>query len=75
MTGKRFNRPDLFLHRVPLLDRDCQDDQAMTALITTLGALTAAQLGMILPHEHVFVDLRTPDHRVTPRLKPPRWWL
>ena len=30
-------------------------------LYTTLGALRADQLGMILPHEHVFVDLRTPD--------------
>lgn len=28
---------------------------------TTLGPKTADQLGMILPHEHVFVDLRTPD--------------
>jgi phosphotriesterase-related protein len=34
----------------------------MPHLITTLGPLTADQLGMILPHEHVFVDLRTPDH-------------
>ena len=31
------------------------------ALFTTLGPLTADQLGMILPHEHVYVDLRTPD--------------
>ena len=30
-------------------------------LWTTLGPKTADQLGMILPHEHVFVDLRTPD--------------
>ena len=30
-------------------------------LYTTLGPLTADRLGMILPHEHVFVDLRTPD--------------
>lgn len=30
-------------------------------LFTTLGALKRDQLGMILPHEHVFVDLRTPD--------------
>ncbi|MGV8856566.1 MAG: phosphotriesterase family protein [Devosia sp.] len=30
-------------------------------LFTTLGALRRDQLGMILPHEHVFVDLRTPD--------------
>lgn len=30
-------------------------------LTTTLGPRTRKQLGMILPHEHVFVDLRTPD--------------
>jgi len=30
-------------------------------LITTLGPKSAAELGMILPHEHVFVDLRTWD--------------
>lgn len=29
----------------------------MTTLLTTLGAFTADQLGMILPHEHIFVDL------------------
>ncbi len=29
----------------------------MTQLITTLGKLSADQLGMILPHEHIFVDL------------------
>lgn len=29
----------------------------MKKLITTLGALQADQLGMILPHEHIFVDL------------------
>lgn len=33
----------------------------MRRLYTTLGELSAEQLGMILPHEHVFVDLRTPD--------------
>lgn len=33
----------------------------MTQLFTTLGPMTAERLGMILPHEHVFVDLRTPD--------------
>jgi len=33
----------------------------MRYLYTTLGKLRADQLGMILPHEHVFVDLRTPD--------------
>jgi phosphotriesterase-related protein len=30
-------------------------------LITTLGPKSAAELGKILPHEHVFVDLRTWD--------------
>jgi phosphotriesterase-related protein len=33
----------------------------MANLITTLGPLKANELGMILPHEHVFVDLRTWD--------------
>jgi phosphotriesterase-related protein len=33
----------------------------MSELITTLGPLSADALGMILPHEHVFVDLRTWD--------------
>ena len=32
----------------------------MTHLITTLGPKTADELGMILPHEHIFVDLRPP---------------
>jgi phosphotriesterase-related protein len=31
----------------------------MTALVTTLGPLPAAELGVILPHEHIFTDLRT----------------
>jgi phosphotriesterase-related protein len=30
-------------------------------LRTTLGPKSKSELGMILPHEHVFVDLRTPD--------------
>jgi phosphotriesterase-related protein len=30
-------------------------------LITTLGPKNADQLGLLLPHEHVFVDLRTSD--------------
>ncbi len=30
-------------------------------LITTLGAKSADELGLILPHEHIFVDLRTWD--------------
>jgi phosphotriesterase-related protein len=33
----------------------------MRLLHTTLGPKRADELGMILPHEHVFVDLRTPD--------------
>ena len=33
----------------------------MPDLITTHGPLTADQLGMILPHEHIFVDLRPTD--------------
>lgn len=33
----------------------------MPHLITTLGPKSRDELGMILPHEHVFVDLRTSD--------------
>lgn len=33
----------------------------MAQLITTLGPKRADELGLILPHEHVFVDLRTWD--------------
>lgn len=33
----------------------------MANLITTLGPRAASELGMVLPHEHVFVDLRTWD--------------
>lgn len=33
----------------------------MSVLYTTLGPKRRDELGMILPHEHVFVDLRTPD--------------
>jgi phosphotriesterase-related protein len=33
----------------------------MKKLITTLGLKSQYELDMILPHEHVFVDLRTPD--------------
>ena len=33
----------------------------MPHLITTLGSKRADELSLILPHEHVFVDLRTPD--------------
>jgi phosphotriesterase-related protein len=34
----------------------------MTKIATTLGPKTAAELGWILPHEHIFVDFRPPDH-------------
>jgi len=34
----------------------------MVKLITTLGARTESELGFILPHEHIFVDFRPPDH-------------
>ena len=34
----------------------------MVKLITTLGARTESELGFILPHEHIFVDFRSPDH-------------
>ena len=33
----------------------------MAHLITSLGPKSADELGLILPHEHVFVDLRTWD--------------
>lgn len=33
----------------------------MPQIMTTLGPKQAGELGMILPHEHVFVDLRTWD--------------
>jgi phosphotriesterase-related protein len=33
----------------------------MAQLITTLGPMQREELGMILPHEHIFVDLRTWD--------------
>lgn len=33
----------------------------MEKLITSLGPKSSSELGMILPHEHIFVDLRTWD--------------
>lgn len=33
----------------------------MAHLVTTLGPKSADELGLILPHEHIFVDLRTWD--------------
>ena len=44
------------------MGRDAEEgEDAMEKLITTLGPLEVSAVGMILPHEHVFVDLRTPD--------------
>lgn len=34
----------------------------MTKLITTLGPKNADELGLILPHEHIFVEFRSPTH-------------
>jgi phosphotriesterase-related protein len=34
----------------------------MTKLVTTLGPKSAIELGLILPHEHIFVEFRSPDH-------------
>lgn len=34
---------------------------AERVLFTTMGPLQRRDLGMILPHEHIFVDFRTPD--------------
>jgi len=34
----------------------------MMRFTTTLGPRTAAELGLILPHEHIFVDFRPPEH-------------
>ena len=42
-----------------MLDQDTHPPRAQ--LITTLGPRRAEELGVILPHEHVFVDLRTWD--------------
>lgn len=33
----------------------------MAHLITTLGPKSMAEVGMILPHEHIFVDVRPPE--------------
>jgi phosphotriesterase-related protein len=40
---------------------DNAEEGFMPQLLTTLGPKKAAELGLILPHEHVFVDLRTWD--------------
>ncbi|MBO9589726.1 hypothetical protein [Devosia sp.] len=42
----------------------------MRHIYSTLGKLSSEQLGMILPHEHVFVDLRTPTNPAMHKPKP-----
>ncbi len=42
---------------------------SMVNLITTLGPKRRDELGMILPHEHVFVDLRTPEQQGVPEAR------
>ena len=45
----------------------------MTMIITTLGSKAATELGLILPHEHIFVDFRSPDTKdKVALLEPPR---
>jgi phosphotriesterase-related protein len=39
-----------------------QEETSLRDLITTLGRISEDDSGIILPHEHVFVDLRKPDH-------------
>jgi phosphotriesterase-related protein len=34
----------------------------MAQLITTLGPMDATAIGFVLPHEHIFVDFRSPEH-------------
>jgi phosphotriesterase-related protein len=34
----------------------------MAMIVTTLGPKTAIDLRLMLPHEHIFVDFRTPNH-------------
>jgi len=45
----------------------------MAKLITTLGPKDADELGMILPHEHVFVDLRTWDQPGYAQAEETKW--
>jgi phosphotriesterase-related protein len=38
-----------------------REEESERFLYTTMGPLRRQDLGMILPHEHIFVDFRTPD--------------
>ncbi|MGC9350275.1 MAG: phosphotriesterase family protein [Anaerolineae bacterium] len=48
------------------------DEIGSKRLITTLGEMTSATLppGLILPHEHIFVDLRPPDEAAPDAVDP-----
>ena len=43
------------------LDLGTQKERSMATFQTVLGPLDTDKLGLILPHEHLFTDLRTPD--------------
>ena len=42
----------------------------MAYLLTTFGPKSAAEVGMILPHEHIFVDVRPPEKVVNVLIEP-----
>ena len=42
----------------------------MTAIITTLGLKRASELGVILPHEHIFANFDSLDHGDAHAVKP-----
>jgi phosphotriesterase-related protein len=44
-----------------MLPNDAEANMSERMLFTTMGPLRREDLGMILPHEHIFVDFRTPD--------------
>src|SRR5512139_2488393 len=60
-TGELYRIQTLPKRNVSYSSASCQQKKGFTMshLITTLGPLSAADVGMILPHEHLFVDLRT----------------
>ena len=43
------------------------EEKAEARLVTTLGPKRRSELGVILPHEHIFVDLRTWDKPDMPK--------
>ena len=63
-TAKSLGCAHPLLHQHSICDHGLQTIRkyALKKIITTLGSITASELGLILPHEHIFVDLRPPDH-------------